>query len=73
MGATAGASYGLASQTTTPTEFRYLTLEFDISSKRGGTQTGLVTKDIPNHALILGEFIDAAIADYIEAALPKKR
>lgn len=72
-GAAAGASYGLASGSNTPTVLRYLTLEFDISSRRGGTQTGRVTKDIPNPELIMEEFIDTAIADYIEAALPKKR
>jgi len=72
-GANAGASYGLASGSNTPTVLRYLTLEFDISSRRGGTQTGRVTKDIPNPGLIMEEFIDTAIADYIEAALPKKR
>jgi hypothetical protein len=71
-GATAGASDGLASGSNTPTVLRYLTLEFDISSRRGGTQIGRVTKDIPNPELSLEEFIDAAIADYIKAALPKR-
>jgi outer membrane lipoprotein SlyB len=73
MGAAEGASSGLASGSNIPTVLRYLTLEFDISSRRGGTQTGRVTKDIPDAELILEEFVDAAIADYIEAALPKKR
>ena len=73
QGAAAGASYGLSSGSSTPTVLRYLTLEFDISSRSGGTQTSRVTKDVPNPELILEEFIDAAIADYIEAALPKQR
>jgi hypothetical protein len=71
-GATAGASSGMARGSNTPPVLRYLTLEFDISSRRGGTQAGRVTKDIADPQLILEEFIDAAIADYIGAALPKK-
>jgi len=51
---------------------RYLTLEFEISSKAGGVQTGQVTKDISDPTLRLEEFIDGAIADYLEAAFPKR-
>lgn len=72
-GAAGGAAYGAASGSTTPAVLRYLTLEFEISSKRGGTQTGRITKDLANIEMGPEEFIDAVIADYLEAALPKKR
>jgi hypothetical protein len=72
-GAAGGAAYGAASGATTPAVLRYLTLEFEISSKRGGTQTGRITKDLASTEMGPEEFIDAVIADYLEAALPKKR
>ncbi len=72
QGAAGGAAYGLASGTANAPVLRYLTLEFEISSKAGGVQTGQVTKDITDPTLILEEFIDGAIADYLEAAFPKK-
>jgi len=71
-GAAGGAAYGLASGTANAPVLRYLTLEFEISSKAGGVQTGRVTKDITDPTLRLEEFIDGSIADYLEAALPKK-
>lgn len=73
QGAAGGATYGAASGATTPAVLKYLTLEFEISSKRGGTQTGRVTKDISDPEIRLNEFIDGTIGAYIEAALPKKR
>lgn len=73
QGAAGGASDVLSGGSDTPTVLKYLTLEFDISSKSGGTQTGRVTKDISDPEIRLEEFIDGAIAAYVEAALPKKR
>ncbi len=75
QGAAGGAAYGLADATATPTSpvTRYVTLEFEISSKAGGLQTGQVTKDISDPSLRLEEFLDGAIADYLEASLPKRR
>jgi hypothetical protein len=52
---------------------KYLTLEFEISSSKGGTQTGQVTKDMTNIDLRPDEFIDVTIAEYLDAAFPKKR
>jgi len=72
-GAAGGAAFGAASGSATPAVLRYLTLEFEISSKRGGMQTGRITKDLANIEMGPEEFIDAVIADYLEAALPKKR
>ncbi len=73
QGAAGGAAYGAASGSAAPVLVKYLTLEFDISSKKGGTQTGRVTKDITNIEMGPQEFIDAAIADYVEASFSKKR
>jgi len=74
QGAAGGAAYGVTGGSGTPTGLKYLTLEFEVSSKRGGTQTGRVTKDISDPAITsLAEFIDSTIGAYIEAALPKKR
>ena len=75
QGAAGGAAYGLASGAATPTPVlvKYLTFDFDISSKKGSTQTGRVTKDISSTDMKLEEYIDAAIADYLEASFPKKR
>lgn len=73
QGAAGGAAYGAASGAATPAVLKYLTLEFDISSKKGGTQTGQVTKDITDPEIRLEEFIDNTIGAYIETALPKKR
>ncbi len=73
QGAAGGAAAGAASGADTPLVVKYLTLEFDISSSRGGTQTGQVTKDITNIDVRPEEFIDNTIADYLDAALPKKR
>jgi len=72
QGAAGGAAYGLASGTANEPVLRYLTLEFEISSKAGGVQTGQVTKDITDPTLRLEEFIDGVIADYLEAAFPKR-
>jgi len=71
-GAAGGAALGAASGSTAPPVLRYLTLEFNVSSRRGGSQIGQVTKDITNLDMGMEEFIDAAIADYVEAAFPKK-
>jgi hypothetical protein len=73
QGAAGGAAYGVTGGSGTPTGLKYLTLEFEFSSKRGGTQTGRVTKDISDPTIRLEEFIDGAIGAYIEAALPNKR
>jgi hypothetical protein len=73
QGAAGGAADAMAGGSATPTVIKYLTLEFDISSKRGGTQIGRVTKDISDPEIRLEEFIDGAIGAYIEAALPNKR
>jgi hypothetical protein len=73
QGAAGGAASGLAEGSATPPLVKYLTLEFDISSSKGGTQTGQVTKDISNIDMRTDQFIDATIADYLEAAFPKKR
>jgi outer membrane lipoprotein SlyB len=73
QGAAGGAAYGLSSGTATPTVVKYLTFDFDVSNKKGVTQTGRVTKDITNIEMKPEEFIDAAIADYVEASFPKKR
>jgi len=73
QGAAGGATYGAASGAATPTALRYLTLEFEISSKRGGTQTGRVTRNLAETDMGPQEFIDAVIADYLEASLPKRR
>ncbi|HYA41211.1 MAG TPA: hypothetical protein VEF34_07905 [Syntrophobacteraceae bacterium] len=72
-GAAGGAAAGVASGSTAPPVIKYLTVEFDISSKRGGTQTGRITKDITYIDMGPEQFIDAVIADYLEAALSKKR
>ncbi len=72
QGAAGGAAYGVTGGSGTPKGIKYLTLEFDISSKRGGTQTGRVTKDISDPEIRLEEFIDSAIGAYLEAALPKR-
>ncbi|MGA2227363.1 MAG: hypothetical protein ABSH41_23250, partial [Syntrophobacteraceae bacterium] len=64
---------GLSSGTAAPTVVKYLTFDFNISNKKGVTQTGRVTKDISNIDMRPEEFIDAAIADYVEASFPKKR
>ena len=72
QGAADGAAYGLASGTANAPVLRYLTLEFEISSKAGGVQTGQITKDITDPTLRLEEFIDGVIADYLEAAFPRK-
>jgi outer membrane lipoprotein SlyB len=72
QGATGGAADGLASGTVNAPVLRYLTLEFEISSKTGGVQTGQVTRDITDPTLRLEEFIDGAIADYLEASFPKR-
>jgi outer membrane lipoprotein SlyB len=71
-GAAGGAAVGLASGTTTPPAVKYLTVGFNIYSKRGGTQTGQITKDISNIDMGPEQFIDAVIADYLEAALAKR-
>jgi outer membrane lipoprotein SlyB len=73
QGAAGGAAAGVASGSATPGLVKYLTLEFDISSSKGGTQTGQVTKDITNIDMRPEEFIDATIADYLEVSFPKKR
>jgi outer membrane lipoprotein SlyB len=73
QGAAGGAAAGVASGSATPGLVKYLTLEFDISSSKGGTQTGQVTKDITDIDMRPEEFIDATIADYLDAAFPKKR
>jgi len=73
QGAAGGAAVGAASGTDTPGLIKYLTLEFEISSSRGGTQTGQITKDITNIEMRPDEFIDANIADYLEVSFPKKR
>ena len=73
QGAAGGAAYGVSSGAATPRLVKYLTFDFDISSKKGGTQTGRVTKDITNIEMRPEEFIDAAIADYVEVSFPKKR
>ncbi len=74
QGAAGGAVYGASSAAaTTPVLVKYLTFDFDISSKKGGAQTGRVTKDITNTDMKTEQYIDAAIADYLEASLPKKR
>ena len=73
QGAAGGATYGAASGATTPAVLRYLTLEFEISSKKGGTQTGRVTRNLAETEMGPEEFIDAVIADYLEASLPKRR
>jgi hypothetical protein len=73
-GAAGGAAVGLTAGSTTPPVLKYLTLEFEVSSRTGGRQVGQITKDItdpPNMGM--EEFIDAVVADYLEAALPKKR
>ncbi|MGA2400585.1 MAG: complement resistance protein TraT [Syntrophobacteraceae bacterium] len=72
-GATGGAAYGVASGAAAPPVLKYLTFEFEISSKAGGTQVGQITKDITEPTMGVEEFIDAVIADYLEAAFPKKR
>ncbi len=72
QGAAGGAADALASGTTTPSLLKYLTLEFEISSKAGGTETGRTTKDITDCTMPIEEFIDGAIGDYLEAALPQK-
>jgi len=72
-GAAGGAAYGVASGSAIPPVTKYLTVEFDIASKRGGTQMGQITKDITSIDMGPEQFIDAVIADYLEAALPKKR
>ena len=73
QGAAGGAAAGVASGTDTPGLIKYLTLEFEISSSRGGTQTGQVTKDVTNIDMRPEEFIDATIADYLGVTFPKKR
>ncbi|SPJ14929.1 exported hypothetical protein [Syntrophobacter sp. SbD2] len=73
QGAAGGAAAGAASGSDTPLVVKYLTLEFDISSSKGGTQTGQVTKDITNIDVRPEEFIDNTIADYLDAAFPKKK
>jgi outer membrane lipoprotein SlyB len=73
QGAAGGAVAGASSGTATPALVKYLTFDFDISSKKGGAQTGRVTKDITNTDMKTEQYIDAAIADYLEASLPKKR
>ena len=72
QGAAGGAADALASGSTTPPLLKYLTLEFEISSKAGGTETGRTTKDITNCNMTIEEFIDGAIGDYLEAALPQR-
>ncbi len=71
-GAAGGAVYGAASGATTPPVLRYLTLEFDVSSGRRGSQTGRVTRDITNLDMELEDFIDGTIADYLAGAFPKR-
>jgi outer membrane lipoprotein SlyB len=73
QGAAGGAAAGAASGSDTPLVVKYLTLEFEISSSKGGTQTGQVTKDMTNIDLRPDEFIDVTIAEYLDAAFPKKR
>jgi len=73
QGAAGGAAAGAASGSDTPLVVKYLTLEFDISSSKGGTQTGQVTKDITNIDVRPEQFIDNTIADYLDAAFPKKQ
>jgi len=73
QGAAGGAAAGAASGSDTPLVVKYLTLEFDISSSKGGTQTGQVTKDITNIDVGPEQFIDNTIADYLDAAFPKKQ
>jgi outer membrane lipoprotein SlyB len=73
QGAAGGAAAGAASGSDTPLVIKYLTLEFDISSSKGGTQTGQVTKDITNIDVRPEQFIDNTIADYLDAAFPKKK
>ncbi len=72
-GAAGGAADGVANGAVPPPVLRYITLEFEISSKTGGVQTGQVTKDVSDPSLRLEEFVDNAVADYLEAAFPKKR
>ena len=72
LGAAGGAAFGVASGSSTPQVLRYLTLEFNVSSRKGGSQIGQVTKDITDLDIGMEEFIDAAIADYLEAAFPKR-
>jgi outer membrane lipoprotein SlyB len=71
-GAAGGAAYGVTSGSAAPAVLRYLTVDFDISSKRGGTQLGQVSKDITNIDMRPEQYIDAVIADYLEAALAKR-
>jgi outer membrane lipoprotein SlyB len=73
QGAAGGAADALQNQAATSGIVKYLTLEFDISSSKGGTQTGQVTKDFTNTDMSTDKYIDAAIADYLEASFPKKR
>lgn len=73
QGAADGATAGLASGLATPALVKYLTLEFDISSGKAGTQTGHITKDMTNIDMGPEAYIDAVIADYLEASFPKKR
>jgi hypothetical protein len=50
-----------------------LTLEFDISSRGGGQQIGRITRDVTGMPVGPEQYIDAAIADYLQTALPRKR
>ncbi len=73
-GAAGGAAVGLASGAATSPVLKYLTFEFEFSSRTGARQVGQITKDITDPPTMgMEEFIDAVIADYVEAAFPKKR
>jgi outer membrane lipoprotein SlyB len=73
QGAAGGAVFGAATgAAATPPVLRYITLEFNVSSRKGGSRVGQVTKDITNLDVGMEQFIDATIAEYLEAAFPKR-
>lgn len=72
-GAAGGAAYGVASGAQTPPVLRYVTVQFEISSKKSGSQIGQVTKDVTSIEMGPAEMIDAIIADYLQAAFPARQ
>jgi outer membrane lipoprotein SlyB len=71
--AAGGATAGAASAADQPLVQKYLTIDFEISSKKRDVQVGRVTKDITTNEMGPQELIDALIADYLEASLPGKK
>ena len=77
LGAVTGLLFGVggpgpATPASPPPMVSILTLEFNISSRGGGQQFGRITRDVTGLPVPPEQYIDAAIADYLHTALPRR-